>query len=167
MSLLRQRDYITRVQMEASAATSNQVEVLLIEDNPDDVVLTLAALKKGKVTNKVQVLKDGAEALDFIFGQGAYAHHRDRVHIQLILLDLNLPKVHGLDVLRKIKADERTKSIPVIIMTASQEERGVMQSYKLGAQGCVVKPFEFSKFVEATSELRLSGLSFNQSDSTR
>ncbi|MDB6038073.1 MAG: response regulator receiver protein, partial [Verrucomicrobiales bacterium] len=79
-------------------------------------------------------------------------------HVQLILLDLNLPKIHGLDVLRKIKTDERTKSIPVIIMTASQEERGVMQSYKLGAQGCVVKPFELPKFVEAVSELRLSWL---------
>jgi two-component system response regulator len=144
--------------MDDTTVKPNQVEILLIEDNPDDVALTLGALKKGKVSNKVHVLKDGAEALDFIFGQGSYAHRREGEHVQLILLDLNLPKIHGLDVLRKIKTDERTKSIPVIIMTASQEERGVMQSYKLGAQGCVVKPFDFSKFVEAVSELRLSWL---------
>jgi two-component system response regulator len=144
--------------MDSGAAKQQQVEILLIEDNPDDVALTLGALKKGKVSNKVHVLKDGAEALDFIFGQGAYAHRREGEHVQLILLDLNLPKIHGLDVLRQIKMDERTKSIPVIIMTASQEERGVMQSYKLGAQGCVVKPFELPKFVEALSELRLSWL---------
>ena len=144
--------------MDSGAAKQQQVEILLIEDNPDDVSLTLSALKKGKVSNKVHVLKDGSEALDFIFGQGAYAHRREGEHVQLILLDLNLPKIHGLDVLRKIKTDERTKSIPVIIMTASQEERGVMQSYKLGAQGCVVKPFELPKFVEAVSELRLSWL---------
>ena len=144
--------------MDSGAAKQQRVEILLIEDNPDDVSLTLGALKKGKVSNKVHVLKDGAEALDFIFGQGAYAHRREGEHVQLILLDLNLPKIHGLDVLRKIKMDERTKSIPVIIMTASQEERGVMQSYKLGAQGCVVKPFELAKFVEAVSELRLSWL---------
>jgi two-component system response regulator len=144
--------------MDATTVKPNQVEILLIEDNPDDVTLTIGALKKGKVSNKVHVLKDGAEALDFIFGQGSYTHRREGEHVQLILLDLNLPKIHGLDVLRKIKTDERTKSIPVIIMTASQEERGVMQSYKLGAQGCVVKPFDFSKFVEAVSELRLSWL---------
>ena len=149
------RDTLGALEMESGTQQSETVEILLIEDNPDDVTLTVNALKKGKVSNTIHVLKDGEQAMNFIFDP-ARASRGDL--LQLILLDLNLPKVHGLDILRKIKADERTKSIPVIILTASQEERGVMQSYKLGAQGCVVKPFEFSRFVEAVAELRLSWL---------
>ena len=134
------------------------VEILLIEDNPDDVALAVGSLKKGKISNNVHILKDGAEALDFIFAQGSSAERSECEQPQLILLDLNLPKVHGLEVLRKLKGDERTKSIPVIIMTSAEEERGVMQSYKLGAEGCLMKPFEFSKFIEAISELPLAWL---------
>ncbi|MDX1951276.1 MAG: response regulator [Verrucomicrobiota bacterium] len=141
--------------MKAAGVNGNRVSILLIEDNPDDITLTLNVFKKNNLLNKVHVLKDGVEALDFLFSTGVYAD-KPQNGPELILLDLNLPKMHGLDVLKKIKSDERTKNLPVVILTASQEERGVMQSYKLGAQGCIVKPFEFQKFLEAVTELRLA-----------
>jgi len=132
-----------------------KVEILLVEDNPDDVALTLNILKKARITNPVKILKDGDEALECILGTGRFANQPAAPH-RLILLDLNLPRVHGLDVLRKIKSDERAKNLPVVILTSSQEERGVMQSYKLGAHGCIVKPFDIHKLMEALSELHFS-----------
>jgi two-component system response regulator len=134
----------------------NRVEIVLVEDNDDDVTMTLNVLRKGNIRNEVHVIKDGTEALDYILRTGKHSQRQLSQATQLILLDLNLPKVHGLDVLRKIKTDERTKAYPVIILTSSQEERGVMQSYKLGAQGCIVKPFDLSKFTEAVAELHLN-----------
>jgi two-component system, response regulator len=141
-----------------------EVEILLVEDNENDAILTLNALRKANIRNPVQVLKDGTEALDFVFCTGKYASRQSGNRLCIILLDLNLPRIHGLDVLRRIKGDERTKGIPVIILTASQEERGVMQSYKLGAQGCVVKPFEIARFIEALSELPLGWLLVGRCD---
>ena len=142
----------------------NKVDILLVEDNSDDVALTLNALKKASLENKVTVLTDGTDALEYILCRGKYAQRRINPASELILLDLNLPKLHGLDVLRQIKSDERTKSVPVIILTASQEERGVMQCYKLGAQGCIVKAFDFQRFTEAIAELPISLLLLRKSD---
>jgi CheY-like chemotaxis protein len=143
-------------------AIINQVEILLIEDNPNDVELTLRALKKHNLTNKVHVVKDGAEALEYIFATGAYAS-RDINHIpRVILLDLKLPKVDGLEVLRRIKSDERTKVIPVVVLTSSKEERDLVESYKLGANSYIAKPVDFESFVKAVSDLGLYWLLLNQ-----
>jgi two-component system response regulator len=140
----------------------NEVQILLVEDNPHDVELTLRALKKHNLANKVFVVKDGAEALDFIFATGIYAQRKIESNPKVILLDLKLPKVDGLEVLRKIKSDEHTKVIPVVVLTSSQEERDIVESYKLGVNSYVVKPVEFNKFVEAISELGLYWLLLNK-----
>jgi CheY-like chemotaxis protein len=128
------------------------VEILLVEDNPNDVELTLRAFRKQNLTNNVHVVRDGAEALDFMFSTGAYAT-RSGHHPKVVLLDLKLPKVDGIEVLRRIKADARTKNIPVVMLTSSQEERDVLESYKLGVNSYIVKPVDFSNFVHAVSEL--------------
>ena len=141
---------------------SNEVEILLVEDNPNDVELTLRALKKHNITNKVHVVRDGAEALDYIFANNAYAHRRVEDHPRVILLDLKLPKVDGLEVLRKIKSDERTKVIPVVVLTSSKEERDLVESYRLGANSYITKPVDFESFVKAVSELGLYWLLLNQ-----
>jgi CheY-like chemotaxis protein len=141
---------------------SNQVEILLVEDNPNDVELTLRALKKNNLTNKVQVVKDGAEALEYIFANGAYAHRKIEDHPKVILLDLKLPKVDGLEVLRRIKSDERTKIIPVVVLTSSKEERDLVDSYKLGANSYITKPVDFESFVRSVAELGLYWLLLNQ-----
>jgi two-component system, response regulator len=130
-----------------------ELEILLVEDNVQDVELTLRALKRRNLANKFVHLKDGAEALDFIFGTGQYAHQDVSQHPKVILLDLKLPKVDGLEVLRAIKSDPRTKSIPVIIMTSSSEQRDVIDSYQLGVNSYVVKPVDFDGFSKAVSEL--------------
>lgn len=140
----------------------NEVEILLVEDNPNDVELTLRALKKHNLANKVYVVKDGAEALEFIFGTGAYAERDINYNPKVILLDLKLPKVDGLEVLRRIKSDERTKVIPVVVLTSSKEERDLVESYKLGANSYITKPVDFDKFVEPVSELGLYWLLLNQ-----
>ena len=142
--------------------TSNAVEILLVEDNPNDVELTLRALKKNNLTNKVHVVKDGAEALEYVFANGAYIHRRIEDHPKVILLDLKLPKVDGLEVLRKIKSDERTRTIPVVVLTSSKEERDLVESYKLGANSYIAKPVDFESFVKAVSELGLYWLLLNQ-----
>lgn len=142
---------------------TDHIEIVLVEDNPDDVALTLNVLKKARIINPVHHVKDGDEAIAYLLGAGSAAKQVP-AHSRLILLDLNLPRVHGLDVLRKIKADERTKATPVVILTASQEERGVMQSYKLGAHACIVKPFEITKMFEALSELQFSWALINRSE---
>jgi len=139
-----------------------EVEILLVEDNPNDVELALRALKKHNFTNKVHVVKNGAEALEYIFGTGAYAGRDVNNKPKVILLDLKLPKVDGLEVLRRIKADERTKVIPVVVLTSSTEERDIIESYQLGVNSYIVKPIDFDKFIDAVSELGLYWLLLNQ-----
>lgn len=142
--------------------TINDVEILMVEDNPHDIELTLRALKKHNLANKVQVVQDGAEALDYIFCTGAYTRRRINDKPKMILLDLKLPKVDGLDVLQKIKSDERTKGTPVIVLTSSKEEEDRVKSYKLGANSFITKPVDFDKFVKTVSELGLYWLVVNQ-----
>ncbi|MGE5443905.1 MAG: response regulator [Ignavibacteriales bacterium] len=141
---------------------TNEVEILLVEDNPNDVELTLRALKRHNLANKVHVVRDGAEALEFIFGEGDYTgrdiDHRPKV----ILLDRKLPKVDGLEVLRRIKSEERTKVIPVVVLTSSREERDIVESYKLGVNSYIVKPVDFDNFVQAVSKVGLYWLLLNQ-----
>ena len=132
--------------------TFEKVDILLVEDNPADAELAMRALKKGKLANHITWVKDGAEALEFIFRTGAYAGLPDQ-HPKLILLDLKLPKVDGIEVLRRLKADDRTKHTPVVMLTSSQEERDVVETYKLGVNSYIVKPVDFSTFVHAVSEL--------------
>lgn len=139
-----------------------EVEILLVEDNPNDVELALRALKKHNLTNKVHVVKNGVEALEFIFGTGAYAGRDVDNKPKVVLLDLKLPKVDGLEVLRRIKADERTKVIPVVVLTSSTEERDIIESYQLGVNSYLVKPIDFDKFIDAVSELGLYWLLLNQ-----
>jgi two-component system response regulator len=143
-------------------AATNEVEILLVEDNPNDVELTLRALKKHNITNKVHVVKDGAEALEYIFAKGAYASRDINHSPRVILLDLKLPKVDGLEVLRQIKSNERTKLIPVVVLTSSKEERDLVESYRLGANSYITKPVDFESFVKAVSELGLYWLLLNQ-----
>jgi CheY-like chemotaxis protein len=123
------------------------VEILLVEDNPADAELTLRALRKGNLANHISWVKDGAEALEFIFRQGAYAGRPD-LNPKLILLDIKLPKVDGIEVLKQLKANERTRVIPVVMVSSSAEGRDIADSYKLGANSYVVKPVEFDQFIE-------------------
>jgi CheY-like chemotaxis protein len=143
-------------------AATNEVEILLVEDNPNDVELTLRALKQHNITNKVHVVKDGAEALEYIYATGAYANRDINHSPKVILLDLKLPKVDGLEVLRQIKSNERTKLIPVVVLTSSKEERDLVESYRLGANSYITKPVDFESFVKAVSELGLYWLLLNQ-----
>ncbi len=132
------------------------VEVLLIEDNNEDAELTIRVLKKHNLANNLVHLQDGEAALDFLFAEGSHNVPR------LILLDLKMPKVDGIEVLRKIKTDEQRKMIPVVMLTSSKEERDIIESYKLGVNAYVVKPVEFEKFVEAVAQLGLFWLLLNQ-----
>jgi two-component system response regulator len=136
--------------------------ILLVEDNPDDEALTLRALQKNNIKNEVVVARDGAEALAYLFGEGAYSGRDVRVVPQVILLDLKLPKVDGFEVLRKLRADERTKRLPVVILTSSNEEQDRISGYDLGANSYVRKPVEFSNFIEAVRQLGLYWLILNQ-----
>ncbi|MCX5976085.1 MAG: response regulator [Coprothermobacterota bacterium] len=138
------------------------VEILLVEDNPNDVELTLRALRENKLANRIQVVEDGAEALDFLFAKGAYAQRDVEALPKVVLLDLKLPKVSGLEVLRAIKSDERTKLAPVVVLTSSQEERDIVESYHLGANSYITKPVDFDNFVKSISELGLYWLLLNQ-----
>ncbi len=143
----------------------NEIEILLVEDNPHDVEMTLRALKKQNLANKVHVVKDGAEALDYPFAKNSY---EDRDLIQspkLIPLDLKLPKVDGLEVLRQVKADERTKTIPVVVLTSSREEQDMIESYKLGVNSYIVKPVDFDKFLDAVGNLGFYWLLLNEQPS--
>jgi two-component system, response regulator len=140
----------------------NSIEILLVEDNPNDVELTLHALKKNNLTNRIHVVRDGAEALEYLFGSGTYAG-RDINHTpKVILLDLKLPKVDGMEVLRQIKADARTRSIPVVVLTSSREERDIVGSYQLGVNSYITKPVDFEQFTEAVRQLGLYWLLLNQ-----
>ena len=131
--------------------TFEKVDILLVEDNPADAELAMRALKKGKLANNITWLKDGAEVLDFIFRSGAYAGRPDQ-NPKLILLDLKLPKVDGIEVLKRLKADERTRVIPVVMVTSSAEGRDIVESYKLGVNSYVVKPVEFEQFSETVAK---------------
>jgi CheY-like chemotaxis protein len=146
--------------------TDNHIEILLVEDNPNDEELTLHALKKNKLTNHIAVVRDGAEALEFIFCTGAYAHRSLEDSPKLILLDLKLPKVDGLDVLKRIKSDPRTQMIPVVVLTSSSEERDIVDSYKLGVNSFITKPVDFEQFTEAIRQLGLYWLLLNQPPQT-
>jgi two-component system response regulator len=140
----------------------HQKMILLVEDNPDDEALTLRALTKSRVLNKVEVARDGAEALDFLFCRGAYAERDPMEQPQIILLDLKLPKVDGLEVLRQIRSEPRTRMLPVVILTSSKEEQDLIAAYSGGANSYVRKPVDFNQFVEAIKQLGLYWLILNE-----
>src|SRR5688572_3723645 len=136
--------------------------ILLVEDNPDDEALTLRALNKNKLANGVVVVRDGAEAVDFLFGTGAHAGRDAGDLPQIVLLDLKLPKLDGFDVLRRIRSDERTKLLPVVILISSKEERDIVQGYRDGCNSYVRKPVNFDEFVEATRQLGMYWMLLNE-----
>lgn len=140
----------------------SEVEILLVEDNPDDLEMTLRALRKARVVNHIQVARDGAEAIEFLFGKDAQVPASIENEPKLILLDLKLPKVDGLEVLRRVKTDPRTRQIPVVIFTSSMEQRDVLQSYQLGLNSYIVKPANLEGFVDAVGRLGLYWLLLNQ-----
>lgn len=139
----------------------NEIEVLLVEDNPDDLDMALRALRKAHLANRIQVARDGAEALEFIFGTGAHAGRKVENAPKVILLDLKLPKIDGLEVLRRVKGDPRTKMIPVVVLTLSKEQPDVVECYSLGVNSYIVKPVSFERFASAVSELGMYWLLLN------
>ena len=132
-----------------------QVEILLAEDNPADAEMTLRALRRNNLANKVHWVKDGEQALEFIFRKGAYAERDPAIVPKLVMLDIKMPKVDGIEVLRRIKADESTRTIPVVVMTSSNEERDVVESYRLGVNSYIVKPVQFEAFLETVAKIGL------------
>jgi CheY-like chemotaxis protein len=141
---------------------TNEIEILLVEDNQDDLEMALRALRKANIANRIQAARDGAEALDFIFCQGAFAGRTFESPPKVILLDLKLPKIDGMEVLKRIKGDARTKMIPVVILTSSKEQKDVIESYKLGVNSYIVKPVNFEQFAKAVQELGMYWLLHNQ-----
>ncbi len=139
-----------------------EVEILLVEDNPTDAELCIRALKKNNLANKLVWVKDGAEALDFLFSTGAYADRGPTCPPKVVLLDLRLPKVDGMEVLRKVKAEERTRAIPVVVLTSSKEEVDLEECYKLGVNSYISKPVEFDAFAKTVSELGMYWLLVNR-----
>lgn len=142
--------------------TNEAVEILLVEDSPEDRELTLRALEKARLANRIQIACDGAEALDFMFGEGAYAGRPAHVLPRVVLLDLKLPKVDGLEVLQRLKADERTRLVPVVVLTSSREQRDVIESYRLGVNSYIVKPVNFERFASAVQDLGMYWLLLNE-----
>jgi len=140
----------------------HNIEILLVEDNPDDAVLTVRALKKHNLANNLVHLTDGQEALDFIFGKDKFSEREIEDQPKIIMLDLKMPKIDGLQVLRAIREDERTKSIPVVIMTSSKEDKDIEECYKLGVNSYLVKPVAFDDFSKAVVELGFYWLLLNQ-----
>lgn len=140
----------------------NDVDILLVEDNPTDAELTTRALKRKNLVNNMVWVKDGAEALDFLFATGDFAERNPEDVPKLILLDLRMPKVDGMEVLHRIKAENTTKKIPVVVLTSSQEDRDIVESYKLGVNSYVSKPVEFDEFIEAVSTLGLYWMLINK-----
>ena len=138
------------------------IELLLVEDNPQDLELALRALRKANLSNRIHVSRDGAEALEFIFCEGAHAARRITDTPKVILLDLKLPKVDGLEVLKRLKGDVRTKTIPVVVLTSSKEQSDVVESYGLGVNSYIVKPVNFEQFAEAVHKLGFYWLLLNQ-----
>jgi two-component system response regulator len=142
--------------------TTRQVEILLVEDNPDDVELTLHALRKENLANNIHVARDGEEALEFLFCNGIHADRSFENPPRLVLLDLKLPKVDGMEVLKRLKADPRTKAIPVVILTSSKEERDLINGYGLGANSYIQKPVDFEQFRDTIKNVGLYWLVINQ-----
>ena len=140
----------------------NYKMILLVEDNPDDEALTVRALSKNKIANNLSVVRDGVEALEFLFCTGAYSERNPEDMPEVILLDLKLPKVDGLEVLRQIRADKRTHLLPVVILTSSKEEQDLITSYSLGANSYIRKPVDFNQFVEAVHQLGMYWLVLNE-----
>jgi CheY-like chemotaxis protein len=141
--------------------------ILLVEDNPDDEALTLRALRKNNIQNEVMVARDGVEALDYLFGSGAFEGRDVSVLPSVMLLDLKLPKVDGLEVLKRVRANERTQFLPVVILTSSKEEQDLINGYKLGANSYIRKPVDFSQFMEAVRQLGLYWLLLNEAAPAR
>lgn len=145
---------------------SQPVEILLVEDNPQDLELTLRALKKANFANHIEVARDGAEAIDFVFCQGIHAKRAIEDVPRVVLLDLKLPKIDGLEVLQRIKSDPRTRRIPVVVLTSSCEQRDIVESYNLGVNSYIVKPVNFERFASAVHDLGLYWLLLNQGPSS-
>lgn len=139
------------------------VEILVVEDSPEDLELTLRALRLASISNRIQVARDGAEALDFLFAEGAYAERDVTNGPKVILLDLKLPKIDGLEVLRRVKDDPRTQGIPVVVLTSSKEQTDVVKSYRYGVNSYIVKPVNFEQFATAVRELGMYWLLLNHS----
>ena len=141
---------------------SQAIEILLVEDNPDDLDLTLRALSKARLSNSIHVARDGEQALDFIYRRNEYAAGGGPANPKVILLDLKLPKIDGLEVLRTLKSDAATRTIPVVVLTSSKEQRDIVESYNLGVNSYIVKPVDFERFVDAVQNLGLYWLLLNQ-----
>jgi len=141
---------------------SNAVEILLVEDTAEDLELTLRALRKANLANHIQIARDGVEAMEFIFAEAAHKGRKIEDGPKVILLDLKLPKIDGMEVLRRVKNDPRTKSIPVVVLTSSKEQKDVVESYKLGVNSYIVKPVNFERFVAAVQDLGMYWLLLNQ-----
>ncbi len=141
---------------------SAEIEILLVEDNPYDAEMTLRALKQNKISNNISHVKDGEEALEFIFATGKFMNRDKHTLPKVVLLDLKLPKVSGMEVLRKLKNNEETKSIPVVVLTSSQEEPDIKECYSLGVNSYIVKPVEFEKFIRSVSDIGLYWLLLNK-----
>jgi CheY-like chemotaxis protein len=141
---------------------AQSVEILLVEDNPSDEELTIEALRSHYLANNIEIVRDGAEALEYVFHTGAFADRAAGDRPKVVLLDLKLPKVDGLEVLRQMKSDPRTRAIPVVVLTSSREERDIVESYSLGVNSYLVKPVDFSQFAEVVRQLGLYWLLLNQ-----
>ena len=141
---------------------TNAVEILIVEDTPEDVELALRALRKANLTNKIQIVRDGAEAMEFIFAEGKHSGRKVEDGPKVVLLDLKLPKIDGMEVLRRIKSDPRTKTIPVVVLTSSKEQKDVVESYQLGVNSYIVKPVNFERFAAAVQDLGMYWLLLNQ-----
>ncbi|HPO55232.1 MAG: response regulator [Ignavibacteriales bacterium] len=135
--------------------SENMVEILLVEDNPSDAKLAIKALQRNNLANRVYLVTDGEEALDFLFARGKYESRKGALNLKVVMLDLKLPKIDGLEVLRVIKNDPLTRMIPVVMLTSSKEEKDIVESYKLGVNSYIVKPVDFEQFVKSVAELGL------------
>jgi two-component system response regulator len=146
---------------DSTAVNDKLVEILLVEDSPSDVQLTLHALERNHLTNRIHVVRDGAEALDYLFSTGPYAERSQR-NPRVVLLDLKLPLIDGLEVLRRMKEDPRTRTIPVVVLTSSREERDIVDTYQLGVNSYIVKPVDFEQFTESVRQLGFYWALLNQ-----
>jgi CheY-like chemotaxis protein len=147
-------------------SNTRPLELLIVEDSPQDLELTLRSLRKAKIANPIHVARDGAEALDFIFCEGSHSERKITDMPSVILLDLKLPKIDGLEVLRRVKGDLRTKTIPIVVLTSSKEQCDIIESYGLGVNSYIVKPVNFERFAEAVGQLGLYWLLLNQPPNT-